>query len=500
MAIILTGNLQASCPHCCSEAQSLAQHLKICPLKPLEPSLLRPSLRHQGSQPDRQLLGMLADNTPWNQLLLCQVAQLAVVDHFPLLFSGGAGRVSDLLRGVAGLQDSEAFAKLTEAACEDSVVLPMYFDVAMPDGRIVSLKPPHTVPRDCVAAKYLKICVDEEKKVTVVSLRPTVGPTGKLGWPRALGPAGMGHRAEVEVQGCGGAPGGEPGADPVSSPQGGGPVLPAGGGGGGGHPPVDESGGQLISEDQAPPGHRPEDSSEQTDTGFLEPAAGSRLHHLSVQGQRLWSAVLHPEQMSNEEICEITKLTKEQFFTLCRETEEASRYTGAGAPHCLSHSSRVLVFFLRVVKNVSLNYIAKRFKTSRPVIRDCVDDILFFLFLRHSCIPCFWNDSNLTPDKLNSVMRSLNAASSPGKREFLAKFRNDRGLPVTFVLEDTTSIPVPKSADPGLAQATYSGGPGGMGKGQCSLVGVQVAADGTVIGVRAGPLISGGRRAGTEEW
>ena len=273
------------------------------------------------------------------------------------------------------------------------------------------------------------------------------------------------------------------------------------GGGGGGDPPGDESSSQLIPEEHPPPGGRPgpEDSAEQTDTGFAEPAAGSPLHHLSVQGQRLWSGVLHPEQMSDEEISEITKLTKEQFFTLCRETEEASRYTGVGAPHCLSHCSRVLVFFLRVVKNVSFNYIAKRFKTSRPVIRDCVDDILFFLFLRHSSIPCFWNDSNLTPDKLNSVMRSLNAASSPGKREFLAKFRNNRGLPVTFVLEDTTSIPVPKSADPGLAQTTYSGGPGGMGKGQASLVGVQVAADGTVIGVRAGPLISGGRRAGVGE-
>ena len=472
----------------------MGHHLRICPLKPLELSLLRPSLRHQGSEPDRQLLGMLADNTPWNQLLLCQVAQLAVVGHFPLLFSG-AGRVSELLRGVAGLQDSEAYAKLTEAVCEDSVVLPMYFDVAMPDGRTVSLRPPHTVPRDCVASKCLNIYVDEEKKVTVVSLRPTVGASGKLGWPRALGPAGLGHRAEVEVEGCEGEPGGDPGGDPVEGLQGGGPVQPAGGGGGQ-DPPGDESSGQLS--EQPPPGSRP-DSSEQTDTGFAEPAAGSPLHHLSVQGQRLWSGVLHPEQMSNEEICEITKLTKDQFFTLCRETEEASRYTGVGAPHCLSHSSRVLVFFLRVVKNVSFNYIAKRFKTSRPVIRDCVDDILFYLFLRHSSIPCFWNDSNLTPDKLNSVMRSLNAASSPGKREFLAKFRNDRGLPVTFVLEDTTSIPVPKSADPGLAQATYSGGPGGMGKGQCSLVGVQVAADGTVIGVRAGPLISGGRRAGTEE-
>ena len=476
--------------------QSLVHHLKTCPLKPLEPSLLRPSLRHQGSEPDRQLLAMLADNTPWNQLLLCQVAQLAVKGHFPLLWSG-PGRVSDLLRGVAGLQDSEAYLKLTEAACEDTVVLPMYFDVVMPDGRIVSLKPPHTVPRDCGASKYLKICVDKEKNVTVVSLQPTVGPRGKLGWPRALGPAGLGHRGEVEVEGCGGEPGGEPGGDPVEGPQGGGPVQPAGGGGGG--TPGDEGGGQLTPEERAAAAG-PADSSEQEDRGFLEPAAGSRLHHLSVQGQRLWSGVLHPEQMSNEEISEITKLTKDQFFTLCREAEEASRYTGVGAPHCLSHSSRVLVFFLRVVKNVSFNYIAKRFKTSRPVIKDCVDDILFFLFLRHSSIPCFWNDTNLTADKLNSVMRSLNAASSPGKREFLAKFRNTQGLPVTFVLEDTTSIPVPKSADPGLAQTTYSGGPGGMGKGQCSLVGVQVAADGTVIGVRAGPLISGGRRAGTKEW
>ena len=312
---------QASCPHCCSEVQSLGHHLQICPLKPLEPSLLRPTLRHQGPEPDRLLLGMLADNTPWNQLLLCQVAQLAVGGHFPLLFAG-AGRASELLRGVAGLQDGQAYAKLTEAVCEDSVVLPMYFDMAMPDGRIVSLKPPHTVPRDCQAAKYLKICVDKEKKVTVVSLRPTVGPSGKLGWPRALGPAGLGHRAEVEAEDCGGEPGGDPGGepggdpggepggdpggnpggDPVEGPRGGGPVLPAGGGGGGGDPPGGESSGQLTPEPRAATGGHLEDSSEQEDTGFLEPAAGSRLHHLSVQGQRLWSGVLHPEQMSDEEI------------------------------------------------------------------------------------------------------------------------------------------------------------------------------------------------------
>ena len=123
----------------------------------------------------------------------------------------------------------------------------------------------------------------------------------------------------------------------------------------------------------------------------LEDAAmpGSTMHHLSVEGRRLWSAILNPEQLSDDQIQEITKLTRQQFFQLCQETEEASRYPGRGPRLLLRHETRVLAFFLREVKSLSFRYIGGRLLVSRMVATKSFLDILFFIFLRHPCIPCF---------------------------------------------------------------------------------------------------------------
>ena len=207
--------------------------------------------------------------------------------------------------------------------------------------------------------------------------------------------------------------------------------------------------------------------------------------------------MLHPEQLTATEIQEITKLTREQFFILCRETEEASHYSGTGAPRTLSHATRVLILFLRLVKILSFLYIAVQCHTTRPVVTLAYHDILYYILLRHSCIPCFWNDSNLTAEKLITIMQTFNDAASPGKRDFLSKFRNAKGLPVSFAVIDTTAVPITNSADPGMAQVTYAGVPG-SGKGQSASIGIVVATDGTIIGLQAGPLISGGVRSGIE--
>ena len=199
--------------------------------------------------------------------------------------------------------------------------------------------------------------------------------------------------------------------------------------------------------------------------------------------------------MSEAEIQEITKLTRPQFDVLCHETEEASRYAGTGAPRTLGHVTRVLILFLRWVKTLSFEYIGHQCRTTRPVVTLAFHDIFFFLLLRHSCIPCFWNDQNLTAEKLNTIMTTFNDAASPGLRDFLSKFRNAQGLPVGFAVIDTTAVPITKSADAGMAQVTYAGVPG-SGKGQSSSIGIVVATDGTIAGIQSGPLISGGVRSG----
>ena len=78
----------------------------------------------------------------------------------------------------------------------------------------------------------------------------------------------------------------------------------------------------------------------------------------------------------------------------------------------------------------------------------------------------------------------------------MGKFRDARGRPVTFVTDDGTNILVTRSGDAGLAQVTDSGGRGGMNKGVCFLISVTVGLDGTIVGIRPAPAISGGRRAG----
>ena len=496
---------------------NLNQHLKICPLVPLDTFGQHPYLRHQGSDPDPQLLAMLASNTSLHRLLWCQVAQLAMPGTYPLVFTG-RGRRASLLCGL-GLGGRDAYRMITEAVCEGpvySISLPLYVDITMEDGRSVSLQPPDTVPdSNCHSAKYLDILVDKESSAVVVSLRPSIGLGGELRWPRCLGPASLVPRDDIlgqergsetcgeggqaggagggggEPEGAGGgAGGGQGGAGEGQGGAGGGqgggqggggggPGVGPGGGGGGG-----AGGGQLVS------------GISDSDEGFSAPEEGSTLHHLTQQGRRLWSGVLHPEQLSDAEIHDVTKLTKKQFLDLCRETEEASQYAGTGAPHTLGHATRVLIIFLRLVKTMTFTYIAIQCHTSRPVVTAAFNDILFFLLLRYSGMPCFWNDSNLTAEKLTDMMCTFNNAASSSKRDFLAMFRNARGLPVGFGILDTTAVPMPKSADPGLAQVTYAGGPGGSGKGQCMALGAMVAPDGTVIGIQAGPLISGGRRSG----
>ena len=289
-------------------------------------------------------------------------------------------------------------------------------------------------------------------------------------------------------------------------------------GGGGGGDPGDSGGGGEDTEDggqdrdQGGGGQggggwggddEPSDSSvseamEQhySDEGFLaEPEPFSPLHHLSEQGRRLWAGVLNPRQMSDAEIQDITKLTRQQFDILCEETAEASRYPGTGAPRILGHVTRVLILFLRWVKTLSFTFIGNQCRTTRPVVTLAFHDILFFLLLRHSSVPCFWNDQNLSASKLNDIMQTFNDAASPGLRDFLSKFRNARGLPVGFAVTDTTAVPITKSADPGMSQVTYAGVPG-SGKGQSASLGIIVATEGTIIGVQAGPLISGGVRSG----
>ena len=228
----------------------------------------------------------------------------------------------------------------------------------------------------------------------------------------------------------------------------------------------------------------------------MTPEPASPLHHLSVEGRRLWEAVLDPQQLSDDQIQEITKLTRSQFYQLCRETGEASRYSGHGPKLQLRHQSRVLIFFLREVKNLSFRYIAGRFLTSRKVVTRSFLDILFFIFLRHPCIPCLWNDVNMTDIKLRGILDTFTAALTPAKRDFVAKFRDPKGRPVTILTDDGTNILVTRSADAGLTQVTDSGGRGGMNKGVCFLMAVTVNLDGTIVGIRPGPAISGGRRAG----
>ena len=510
-----------------AEVLNIQQHLKICPLVPLDTFGQHPYLRHQGSDPDPQLLSMLASNTPLHRLLWCQVAQLALPGTYPLVFTG-KGRRAGLLCGL-GLWGKDAYRMITEAVCEGpvySISLPLYVDITMEDGRSVSLQPPDTVPdSSCHSAKYLDIQVDKERAAVLVSLRPSIGPGGELRWPRCLGPASLVPRDDILGQECGSAPcgeggqaggaggdGGEPegtggvggGQGGAGGGQGGGGGGGQGGGGGGGQGGGGgggSGGGQGGDRGSGDPGGTPEQRAGQllqldSDEGFSAPEEGSSLHHLTQQGRRLWSGVLHPEQLSDAEIHDVTKLTKEQFLDLCRETEEASQYAGTGAPHTLGHATRVLIIFLRLVKTMTFAYIAIQCHTSRPVVTAAFNDILFFILLRYSSMPCFWNDSNLTAAKLTEMMCTFNNAASPGKRDFLAMFRNARGLPVGFGILDTTAIPMPKSADPGLAQVTYAGGPGGSGKGQCMALGAMVAPDGTVIGIQAGPLISGGRRSG----
>jgi hypothetical protein len=215
-----------------------------------------------------------------------------------------------------------------------------------------------------------------------------------------------------------------------------------------------------------------------------------------VEGRRLWEAVLHPQQLSDDQIQEITKLTRAQFFQLCSETKPASEYSGRGPRLQLCHESRVLVFFLRAVKNVSFRYIEGRFLHSRKVITRSYLDVLFFIFLRHPCIPCLWNDSGMSSDRMNVILENFISAVTPGKRDYVSKFRDARGRRVCFVTDDGTEIHVPRSADAGLAQVTDSGGRGGMNKGVCYLLAITVAVDGTIVGVRPAPAISGGRRAG----
>ena len=439
------------------------------------------------------------------------------------------------------MSGTAAYKLLTTAVCEGPVVINMVYDVIMEDGRRVTLKSPDTIPMMCEASKYLKLEQSDEKQTITISLQPTVGEAGRLGFPRVLGPASIGRREHLDLRvpeqevggeegdkqsesdldlavdpcgdygqddrcdrgaaggqeqssGCEGeAPGGRAGrrggvrggADDAGGggddhPGGGGDDHPGGGGG-------DQPGAGASPEDNV--GWDPEDDG-------LDPEPGSSLHHLSVEGRRLWEAVLHPEQLSYDQIQEITKLSRTQFFQLCRETEEASRYSGHGPRLQLSHQSRVLVFFLREVKKVSFRYIGGRFQTSRKVVTTSFLDILFFIFLRHPCIPCLWNDTNMTASKLNDILDSLTAALSPAKRDFVAKFRDAQGRRITFVTDDGTSIPVQRSADAGLTQVTDSGGKGGMNKGVCFLMAVTVNLDGTIVGVRPGPAISGGRRAG----
>ena len=550
--------------------------MTTCALVPLDPSYQPVHLHHQGRSPDPQLLSSLASLTPLHRIIWCKISGLALADQHPLLFTKQGPRVGKL-QGL-GVTGTAAYKLLTEAVCEGptyNLSLPMYYNVTLEDGRTVGLRPPDTIPsQDCEAAKYLDIRVEEENVRVVVSLRPSVGPTGRLGWPRFLGPAGMvpregiwqeqeeagqegqtheqeGQTQEQEGQtqeqeqegghatgGCdreggegdgeshgpevaAGAGAGGGGDDPEDddesrrgrggvgrgfgeggSERGGGGGSGGGGEGGGGddpgHDPGEGGDGDILCCGQ-PRGQCPvyqvlaEDN---CDEGFLrEPEPSSPLHHLTEQGRRLWSGVLHPEQMSAIEIQEITKLTPEQFFMLCRETEEASQYLGTGARRTLCHTTRVLILFLRLVKILSFMYIAVQCHTTRPVVTLAYHDILYFLLLRHSSIPCFWNDQNLTAEKLDSIMRTFNGAASPGLRDFMSKFRNSKGLPVSFAVIDTTAVPITKSADPGMAQVTYAGVPG-SGKGQSASFGVVVATDGTVIGVQSGPLISGGVRSG----
>ena len=82
-----------------------------------------------------------------------------------------------------------------------------------------------------------------------------------------------------------------------------------------------------------------------------------------------------------------------------------------------------MAFFLRDVKSLSFRYIGGRLLVSRMVATKSVLDILFFIFLRHPCIPCFWNDPNMTSAKLVEILESLTAALSPALRDFVAKFR-----------------------------------------------------------------------------
>ena len=64
----------------------------------------------------------------------------------------------------------------------------------------------------------------------------------------------------------------------------------------------------------------------------------------------------------------------------------------------------------------------------------------------------------MTSPKLVEILDSLTAALSPALRDFVGKFRDARGRPVTFVTDDGTNILVTRSGDAGLAQVTDSGG------------------------------------------
>ena len=519
--------------------RSLRDHLRVCPLVPLDPSATRPVLRPVSTLAEPHLQEHLATSTTRHKFNLCQLMGLCAPGLYPPLFP--QGRRAVLLHGI-GVSDAAAYKLLTTAVCENPVVIYMEYDIVMEDGRRVTLKEEDTIPKQVQASKYLRMVRNEDERTVTISFQPTVGKCGKLGFPRVLGPASVGRREHLdlgvvgqEVEGETGGGGDLPGVLPLNVeesgdggadhevPDAGGHQEAAGGcagrqtggltGGGddgGGDPPVRRGGGSGGGGGEGDPGAAatPTDGAtlleswrEQTadwdpgDDGN-DPSPGSFMHHLSVEGRRIWEAVLNPEQLGDDQIQEITKLTREQFFQLCRDTEEASQYSGRGPRLQLRHEARVLLFFLREVKSLSFRYIAGRFLTSRKVATTSFLDILFFIFLRHPSVPCLWNDPNLISTQMNNILESLTAALSPAKRDFVAKFRDARGRPVTFVTDDGTNILVTRSGDAGLAQVTDSGGRGGMNKGVCLLMAVTVNLDGTIVGIRPGPGISGGRRAG----